>query len=1413
MRPRHVSLRTLLLLLVSIAMLPVAGIVIHSGRNRHELALRNAMQITENQASTGADQLQRVVDGLHQLLTTLAELPQVRSRNPKAANQLLAGLQRQNERVVALFAVGRDGQIISAHSTINQASVKDRKYFQEAMKNLRFSAGDFVIGHFSGKRLLHFALPVIDGKTSVNSILVGAIDITHPNSLVGNLALPKGTRITLMDRTGTELGGADPGPDKVGFPTSPARFQALARISAEGTHREHLADGSYLVAVRSLVLPSEKTPYLVIKVAVPEEVALAEARWDFQRNLMLLLVVAAGTSLAAWLLGNRMVARPILLLAQAADRLGHGQLETRCEVVTRAQEINGLAHSIDAMADALQARDREREASRTALLQSQQLLDLFFSQSLDGFYIAIADHPIRWDDTVNKDAAVEDFLDHMRIQRVNAAMLAQYQAVESDFLGKPIRTFFSHDLDSARTSIRKFLDTGRMQNEALEFKPDGTPIWIEGDYLCMYEEAGWISGHFGIQHDVTERRMLETTLRENEERVRMLFDAVNDAVFVHDLASGQILDVNQKTMEMFGYTREEILRMDVGQLSEGVPPFTQTEAMAHIQRAANGDPQLFEWRGRHKSGQVFWVQANMRRAAIKGENRLMVTVRDIDDRKSAESALQHSEERYQGLFLHSPDSIFWIAVREDGTFVVESINPAQEALIGFKNQEITGKQLQEFLPAELAAGITAHYQECVENGRPVTYEEEVDLGAGLQYFQTQLVPIRDDTGRIHRLAGVSKDVSARRSAENALRGSQEMFRAIFDQAFQLVGLLDTEGTLIQVNQTSLDFMGLSEDQVIGRPFWETPWWKDSESDQKTLREAIAQAAQGHLVRFETTHKDKDGTLHNIDFSLKPFTDPTGKVRLLIPEGRDITERKQTEESLRERQQLFQLLFEHSGDANLLLDGGLFVDCNEATLRLLGAQHKVEILNTHPSQLSPEFQPDGRPSMEKAEEMIATAFRLGSLRFEWLHKKLDGTLLPVDVMLTAVPWKGKWILHTAWRDLTDSRRAEEERRNLESQMQQAQRLDSLGVLAGGIAHDFNNLLTALLGNLNLAHMSIPEDAPAAPYLHSAENAVMRASELTQQMLAYSGKGRFVVKLHNLNKVIQEMAHLMQVSIPKKISLVQFLAEQLPPIEADGAQIQQVILNLVTNAADAIGSQDGVITVSTELLNLDSQALAHEFPAQSLTPGPYVCLEVRDTGCGILPETMARIFEPFFTTKPTGRGLGLSAMLGILRGHHAGIKIHSKVGSGSTFTLVFQAKQGNVEAAPTVALAPAVMATETILVVDDEPTILETAQAALEGIGYRVLLANDGLEAVERFRAEHAEIALVIMDLTMPRMDGREAFEAMLAIQPDVRVILTSGYSEQESVQQMLGRGLAGFLPKPYPISDLRKIVQHSLRPES
>jgi CheY-like chemotaxis protein/two-component sensor histidine kinase len=312
-----------------------------------------------------------------------------------------------------------------------------------------------------------------------------------------------------------------------------------------------------------------------------------------------------------------------------------------------------------------------------------------------------------------------------------------------------------------------------------------------------------------------------------------------------------------------------------------------------------------------------------------------------------------------------------------------------------------------------------------------------------------------------------------------------------------------------------------------------------------------------------------------------------------------------------------------------------------------------------------------------------------------------------------------------------------------------------------------------------------------------------------MLAYSGRGRFVVRRQDFNQVIRDVTHLLQVSMSKKVRLDFDLAEPLPTVQADAAQVQQVVMNLVTNAADAIGDREGTIRITTRAADLDRTDLDRAFQGRGLAPGRYVAVEVDDTGCGMTPEVRARIFDPFFTTKPTGHGLGLAATLGILKGHGAAVEIHSEPGRGTRFRLLFPADPGGVAETRPAEPAGGELPPATVLLVDDERMILDSTRAGLEALGLSVVTAGDGLEALDRLQEPGAKVDLVIMDLTMPRMDGHEAYARIRALRPGLPVILSSGYNEQESVRRLPDAGLAGFLQKPYTLKALAGAVGAAL----
>jgi len=403
-----------------------------------------------------------------------------------------------------------------------------------------------------------------------------------------------------------------------------------------------------------------------------------------------------------------------------------------------------------------------------------------------------------------------------------------------------------------------------------------------------------------------------------------------------------------------------------------------------------------------------------------------------------------------------------------------------------------------------------------------------------------------------------------------------------------------------------------------------------------------------------------------------------------------------------------------------------------------------------------------------------------------------------------------VVGVAFFDITERRAAEAERRALAERMQHTQKLESLGVLAGGIAHDFNNLLAGIMGNTSLAQLELEPNAAARPLLERVEATARVASELTRQMLAYSGRGRFVIESLDLSHLVEEMTRLLEVSLTSRAVLRFDIAEDLPAVEVDSSQVRQVVMNLVTNASDAVHGTSGSITVRTGLVRADAGYLAGYWLADGVKAGDFVFVEVSDTGRGMGADTQARMFDPFFTTKVAGRGLGMAAVLGIVRGHKGAIKVYSEVGEGTTVKVLFPV----AEAAPTdsnvmTLESPRPMSGALVLVVDDEETVRTIACKVLERAGCRTLAARDGREAVEIFEAQAQEIHLVLLDLTMPVMDGEEAFRAIRAIRSEVPVILTSGYNRQDTTARFAGKGLAGFLQKPWTARGLQEVVARTL----
>jgi len=467
------------------------------------------------------------------------------------------------------------------------------------------------------------------------------------------------------------------------------------------------------------------------------------------------------------------------------------------------------------------------------------------------------------------------------------------------------------------------------------------------------------------------------------------------------------------------------------------------------------------------------------------------------------------------------------------------------------------------------------------------------------------------------------------------------------------------------------------------------------------------------------------------------------------------------------------------------------------------QRMAEIVGYTPEELF------GRPLLEfivpEETTLLAGKFaeRRGGVhdRYEHHFIRKDGSRVAVQASTSPLlDEEGAFVGALAMvRDVT-------ELRQLAARVLHGQKLESLSVLAGGVAHDFNNLLAVVLGNIGVARAELPVQAPVQALLADAETAASRAAELTAQMLAYAGKGRFVVQRLNLNRMIGEQLQLMSAVISKKARLATELAEGLAEIEGDVAQLRQVLMNLITNASDALGDGPGVITLQTSVIAADRALLVGADVSDDLSPGPRVCLTIRDTGCGFEAAAQTRIFDPFFTTKFTGRGLGLAAVVGIVRGHKGAVLVESTPGLGSCFRVLLPCASP-LAAQTRVPAERAPRRDGLVLVVDDEPGVRMVARRVLERGGLRVCLAVDGREAISTFAAMQAEIDVVLLDMTMPHLRGDEVYRELRRIRADVRVVLSSGFSDPALVADLGGQ--VGFLAKPWTPQELLAAVDAAL----
>jgi PAS domain S-box-containing protein len=946
-----------------------------------------------------------------------------------------------------------------------------------------------------------------------------------------------------------------------------------------------------------------------------------------------------------------------------------------------------------------------------------------------------------------------------------------------------------------------------------------------------------------------EQQNVRVTGRALDERHRLLqavVEGLPDALFIKDLEGRYVL-INTAGAHYLGKEPAEIIGRD------------DTCVMTpETVQAVQARDRAIVLSGQTNTEEVTVTASGVTRTYLStktpyrdGQGKIIGLIgvaRDITGRKQIEAALRDSEIRYGAILNNAVEGFF--QTTPEGAF--RTLNPALARIYGYDSPDEViahfkdiGHQL--YVDSQRRREFVRQIE---AQGSVMGFEFEIQRKDGSQAWVSESTrAVRDATGKVCWYEGTVEDITMRKRAERRDLSRRQILEQIATGQ-PLPGIL--EAIVAFVEQESPDalcsilLLDPQRRHIVHGAAPRLPDFYNQAVNGLEIGPAVGSCGAAAYSKKRAIAKDietdanwapfrelarraglrscwSEPILSSTNEVLGTFTvyhttpqcpTPTEveAVELSTHLASIAIERTQAEEALREGE-TFLRICQQAGECGSW-------EWELATNRMRWSDELCRIHGIAPAQ-SPKtleagiafLHPDDRPRLKQGvptalgtHKFGDSEYRIirpdGEVRFLWgrgqIHYNSAGQ--PERVIGTVM-------------DITERKRNEEERRKLEAQVLHAQKLESLGVLAGGIAHDFNNLLTAILGYADLARLESPPDSSLRANIDHLIEGAHRAAELTNQMLAYAGKSRSVLQPQNLSELVRTMAELLKVSISKKALLQCHLAAELPPIEADAGKLRQVIMNLIINASDALEDREGAITVRTEIARWDGTAVPGSYLSHLLPTGDYVVLEVADTGCGMSAEVQARIFEPFFTTKFTGRGLGLAAVLGIVHSHGGAIQVSSAPGRGTTFLIYFPISQ---KSAAEAAARPAVASWRghgTILVVDDEDAIRGMAQRMLENLGFSVMTARDGRDAVAVFRAHADGIAAVLLDLTMPGLDAGEIVQELRGLRSHVRIVVSSGYGEQEARQRLGEHWLAGFVAKPYQVEELRHVFRRALEPEA
>ena len=688
---------------------------------------------------------------------------------------------------------------------------------------------------------------------------------------------------------------------------------------------------------------------------------------------------------------------------------------------------------------------------------------------------------------------------------------------------------------------------------------------------------------------------------------------------------------------------------------------------------------------------------------------------------------------------------------------------------------------------------------------PFIVDEEV---LGVMYLNRVGDPFDDDDVALARIFAVyagtalknahthdrlQHEVEERRKAEEALRQSEARNRAMLSAMPDTMLRLSSDGIVLDFKPAAVNIARIPQEEILGRSLEDVGF---SGEVAANIRAAVGEVLKtGNRQTMDLDISVPPGVRH-----VEARIVPSGE-REVVVIARDMTELRRTMIALDESRKRFSRFYYNAqvGLFRTRLVDGRFIVCNQRCAEIFGYKDRVQFMSEF-------YTSDHYVDATAREKLLAQLQETGDVRnFEARMTRRDGSIVWVRISARALPEESA--LEGVISDITDQMEADEKRRRLQEHIEQSQKLESLGKLAGGIAHHFNNLLQGIYGNADMALLELAEDSAARAYVEEIQSTSRKAADLSNQMLAYSGKGKFVVKEVDLDALVEETQNLLVVSAPRNITFRWDSHRALPRVHGDPSQLTQIIMNLVGNAWESMTDQGGVITVSTGTRECDRDFLANTYLGQDAPRGTYVFLAVRDTGCGMGEETLGKIFDPFFSTKGTGRGLGLAAVLGIVRGHHGTIQVQSRPRIGTSITVYFPS---SVET-ETPQEAPGEAPVKTVLLVAQDKMVLTITARMLKTLGFEVLMTSDEQKAIELYTTNQERIAATFVDTDIQPRGGEDTIRTIRELDATAPIMVASGYADQSILSRLGDRRFSGFIQKPFQLDSLKEKTYRLLNP--